>query len=69
MMEGQSYATRERLVEAIEARFGKDERFYTCSAEGLSAAELVDFLAARGKFMPAVQDGFTVDTGKICSHC
>lgn len=68
MMEGQSYTTRESLVEAIEARFGKQEQFYTCSVEGLSAAELVDFLEARGKFMPASQAGFTVDASKICNH-
>lgn len=68
MMEGNSYATRESLVEAIIARFGADEQFYTCSAEGMNAAELVDFLEERGKFMPADSNAFTVDSTKICNH-
>ncbi len=69
MMEGNSYATRQRLVEAIIQRFGAEERFYTCSAEDMTAAELVDFLAARGKFMPAAGAAdFTVDITKVCNH-
>lgn len=50
MMEGNSYASKQQLIDAIIARFGNDERFYTCSAEGMTAAELVDFLAECGKF-------------------
>ncbi len=71
MMEGNSYATKKELVDAIVARFGAEERFYTCSAADLTAEGLVDFLEARGKFMPAAEkaDGdFTVDASKICSH-
>ena len=70
MMEGHSYATKQALVEAIVNRFGADERFCTCSAENLTAAELVEFLADKGKFKPS-QGGvnnFTVDTTKICNH-
>lgn len=67
MMEGNSYATKEELVKAIIEHFGKDERFHTCSADNMDAAELVDFLTARGKFMSA-EDGFTVDASKICNH-
>ncbi len=69
MMEGNSYVTKQQLVEAIIERFGAEERFYTCSAEGMTAAELVDFLAARGKFMPAGgAEDFTVDITKVCNH-
>lgn len=67
MMEGNSYTT-ESLIEAIKAKFGPDERFYTCSAENMTAEELVAFLSDRGKFMPADKAGFTVDTSKICKH-
>ena len=80
MMEGNSYATKAELIDAITARFGAEELFCTCSASGMTAAELVDFLAERGKFMPA--DGhagqggeggegggaFTVDITKVCNH-
>ncbi len=69
MMEGNSYTTKQELINAIISRFGEDERFYTCSAENLTAAELVDFLEERGKFMPASDDtNFTVDTTKVCNH-
>lgn len=69
MMEGNSYTTKQQLIDAIIARFGADERFYTCSADDLTAAQLVDFLEARGKFMPATSStDFTVDITKVCNH-
>lgn len=69
MMEGNSYSTKLELINAITVRFGADEKFCTCSAENLTAAELVDFLESRGKFMPAAEaDSFTVDTTKVCNH-
>ncbi|MBO1363624.1 YecH family protein [Prevotella sp. A2931] len=67
MMEGQTYATKESLVEAIIRQFGAEERFRTCHAEGMTATELVDFLEAHGKFMPA-GDAFTADMSKMCNH-
>lgn len=67
MMFGNSYTSREELIAAIIEKFGADERFYTCSAENLTAAELVSFLEARGKFMSAT-DGFTADRSKVCHH-
>ena len=68
MMEGNSYATKQQLIDAIIQKFGADELFYTCSAEGLTAAQLVDFLEARGKFMPVAGEDFTVDITKVCNH-
>ena len=66
MMQGHSY-TEKSLLEAIIARFGADERFYTCSAENLTAQGLIDFLKEHGKFMPA-DEGFTVDTTNVCNN-
>lgn len=63
---GESY-TVESLEAAIIARFGAQARFHTCSAEHLSAAELVQFLAQKGKFIPT-SEGFTTQAGKICRH-
>jgi hypothetical protein len=40
MMEGNSYTTKQQLIDAIVGRFGAEERFCTCSAEGMTAAEL-----------------------------
>ncbi|MDM7068751.1 YecH family protein, partial [Enterobacter hormaechei] len=58
MIESGERYTKESLVEAIHARFGEAARFHTCSASEMTAAELVAFLAARGKFIPAA-DGFS----------
>lgn len=65
MMEGNSY-TREGLIRSIKDRFGEQERFCTCHAQGLTAEELVEFLVGRGKFIPVGQGAFTVDVTKIC---
>ena len=66
MMKGHTY-TEKSLLEAILEKFGPEERFYTCSADNLTAQGLIDFLKERGKFMP-LEDGFTVDESKVCSH-
>lgn len=59
--------TRESLARAIVDRFGAETRFFTCSAAGMTAPELVQFLESRGKFMP-LADGFTIDPGRVCQH-
>ena len=64
MMQGRNF-TEKSLLEAIVEKFGPDERFYTCSAENLTAQGLIDFLKEHGKFKP-MDDGFTVDTTKVC---
>lgn len=67
MIESGEQYTEQSLVAAIQARFGAAERFHTCSAEGMTAGELVAFLAARGKFIPAAE-GFSTHESKICRH-
>lgn len=62
MMEGNSYANKQALIDAII------ERFYTCSAEGLDARQLVNFLDDRGKFIDTDDGGFTVNLGMMCQH-
>lgn len=66
MMQGHSYS-EQSLLEAIIDRFGPEERFYTCSADNLTAQGLIDFLKERGKFKPD-EVGFTVDTTKVCNN-
>lgn len=56
---GEQY-THASLEAAIKARFGEQARFYTCSAEGMTAGELVAFLAAKGKFI-LLEEGFLTD--------
>jgi probable metal-binding protein len=67
MIESGEQYTEQSLVQAIDSRFGNNARFHTCSAENMTAAELVAFLAARGKFIPA-DEGFSTHVSKICLH-
>ncbi len=64
---GEGYPSVEALTAAIEERFGADARFHTCSAEGMDARRLVEFLTERGKFVP-LTSGFNTSPEKICSH-
>lgn len=63
---GQNY-TRDSLRKAIHERFGKEARFYTCSASDMDAEALIEFLAARGKFVDS-GEGFNMAADKMCSH-
>jgi probable metal-binding protein len=64
---GLSY-TRQSLAEAIIQRFGAEARFHTCSAENLTAAELVEFLETKGKFIPQPDGGINTSPDLICKH-
>lgn len=58
---------RGSLITYIEQHFGVNTRYCTCSAINLTAGELVDLLAERGKFHgPA--DAFTVKAERVCRH-
>ena len=59
--------SRAELVSAIGEKFGMDARFHTCSAEGLTAEGLVEFLASRGKFTGNAS-ALSMDPSKICQH-
>lgn len=67
MCENTQGFTRESLKAAIDARFGAEARFHTCSAEGMDALALIDFLAARGKFTDS-ESGFNTAPERICNH-
>lgn len=67
MLEHGGSFTRESLKAAVIAHFGCDTRFHTCSAQDMTAEELIDFLAAKGKFV-AGNEGFNTQPDKICNH-
>ena len=67
MLDSNQAFTKPGLIAAIRSKFGPEARFHTCSANGLSAEELVDFLEAKGKFVPR-QGGFQTAPELICSH-
>ncbi|KFZ37139.1 hypothetical protein HR45_12050 [Shewanella mangrovi] len=59
--------TRELLKSQMQQRFGATARYHTCSASDMDADALIEFLAARGKFVDAPA-GITTEAEKICSH-
>ncbi len=59
--------TRKELVADITRKFGAEARFFTCSAEGMTAEQLVDFLEARGKFL-AQEGGVKTSPDLMCGH-
>lgn len=67
MLEQGGGFTRESLRAAVIARFGAETRFHTCSAQDLSAEQLIELLAAKGKFV-AGEDGLRTHADKICRH-
>ena len=67
MLDSQQPFDEASLENAIHEKFGTEARFCTCSASGMTARELIAFLAERGKFVPAGQ-GFVTDPSKICNH-
>jgi probable metal-binding protein len=63
---GKTYS-REELVIDIIARFGADARFYTCSAQGLDATQLVSFLSEKGKFVER-DSRLATSADLMCKH-
>ncbi|BCV37204.1 MULTISPECIES: YecH family metal-binding protein [Shewanella] len=58
---------RDDLKALMQERFGRDARYHTCSAEGMDAEALLNFLAAKGKFIESSQGLSTLES-KICRH-
>jgi probable metal-binding protein len=67
MLSSNKAYTRGSLLADIHQAFGPEARFYTCSAEDLTAESLVDFLQAKGKFV-ACDDGFQISPAQVCKH-
>jgi len=68
MLKSPGSYTRAGLTEEIIRTFGAEARFCTCSAENMSATELVDFLQAKGKFVSTEEDRFTTSEDLMCQH-
>lgn len=69
MIESGESFTKESLEAGIISKFTAEARFHTCSAENLTARELVEFLESRGKFADSDEgEGFKTDPGQICDH-
>lgn len=58
---------RDSLAAFIVDQFGPATRFHTCSASEMTAEDLIDFLASRGKFT-GTEEAFTIDVRHRCQH-
>jgi len=65
MIQSGKLYSKEVLLAEINARFGVQARFYTCSAQNLTAENLVDFLESKGKFVHET-GGFKIAAEKVC---
>ena len=59
--------TEASLEAAINEKFGPEARFFVCTADGMTAAELVLCLKNKGKFQP-IEGGFTTGRSHVCKH-
>ncbi|MEI7733270.1 MAG: YecH family metal-binding protein [Verrucomicrobiota bacterium] len=66
LQSGKAYS-RATLLADIIAKFGSEARFHTCSAENLTPEGIIDFLQARGKFVPS-PEGFQTSADLMCKH-
>jgi len=66
LQSGRAY-TRASLLSEIITNFGPEARFYTCSAQNLTPDGLIDFLEAKGKFVPG-KEGFQTSPHLMCRH-
>jgi len=70
MMDSGEVYTRSSLKKAIIDTFGITTTYCSCSVNGMVPDDAIEFLEARGKFLPAAEgkDGFYTDESVRCSH-
>ena len=59
--------THDQLRAEVARLWGPQVSFHTCSSEGLTLDELVDFLISRGKIVEN-QGLLKVEIGEVCSE-
>lgn len=59
--------SKTELLKAVADAFGEGAAFHTCSAKGMSAEELIDFLLNKGKFIEA-ENGLAMAANSRCDH-
>jgi len=70
MMDSGEVYTRASLKKAIIDTFGITTTYCSCSTNGMTPDDAIEFLEARGKFIPAAEgnDGFYTDESVRCNH-
>jgi len=63
---GKTY-TKDTLLQDIINKFGQSARFFTCSAQNMTAKQLIEFLDTKGKLVHR-EDGFQTSKDVMCQH-
>ncbi len=63
---GKVYSKKDLVLDIIR-KFGPQARFFTCSAQNMTADQLVTFLDSRGKFL-AQDGGIKTSPDLMCNH-
>lgn len=67
IVEGAGSLTETDLAEKVEAKFGPDARFHTCSIQDAPLPALLELLKKKGKTV--LKDGkLHTEAGQICNH-
>lgn len=60
--------TAGEVADIVEARYGPEARFHTCSAQEMTLKELLQFLFARTKIVLRDDGRLHVQIENVCSH-
>ncbi|MDD9157748.1 YecH family protein [Aliivibrio sp. S4TY2] len=67
LLNAEAPLSRSQLEGMIESDFGGEVCFHTCSQQGLTLTELLDFLLSKKKVVE-LESGLTVNPERICHH-
>ncbi|MDA7746966.1 YecH family protein [Psychromonas sp.] len=65
MAESTKNYTKQALKAEIAVKFGDNARFHTCMGSDLTADDLIEFLASKGKFVES-SEGFSMPADHLC---
>lgn len=67
LLDSEKPLSRSQLEEMVESEFGRDVCFHTCSQQGLTLTELLEFLLSKKKVVE-LEAGLTANPDRICNH-
>jgi len=65
MAQSEKTYTKQALKSEIALKFGDDARFHTCMGSDLTADDLIEFLATKGKFVESAE-GISMPEEHLC---
>ena len=65
MAKSEKTYTKQALKMEIETEFGENARFHVCTDSDLTADDLIEFLASKGKFVESAE-GISMPEDNLC---